>query len=96
MKRVYTAWAKAGESEPSCFSVGKQPPRLGNGEFLWDCDVALWRVEAATLEEAMAVYHLRCGRGPYKPVGEAAPCPACGVLHYAEGSGQCWNCDHGH
>ena len=95
MKRVYTAWAKAGETEVSTFSAGEEPPRVANGEFMENCDVVLWRVEAATWEEAMAIRNLRCGYAPYQPVGEASPCPECGSLHYADGSGQCWNCDHG-
>ena len=95
MKRVYTAWAKAGESAPSCLGLGEEPPQLANGEPMWDCDVVLFRVEADSHEEAMALYHLRCGFEPYKPVGAASPCPDCGALHYAQGSGQCWNCGHG-
>ena len=93
--RVYTAWAKAGGPGVLTFSPGEDPPRSGNGEVMPDCDVVLWRVEAATWEEAMAIRNLRCGFEPYKPAGEASPCPDCGALHYAEGSGQCWNCDHG-
>jgi hypothetical protein len=42
----------------------------------------------------MAIYNIRRGFGPYKPMGEAAPCPKCGAAYYPEGSAQCWSCDH--
>ena len=54
----------------------------------------VWRVEAGSHEEAMAIYNIRRGFGPYEPLGEAAPCPRCGAAYYPEGSAQCWNCDH--
>ena len=34
----------------------------------------LYRFDAATHEEAMAIHHLRLGYGPYRPVGEPRPC----------------------
>jgi hypothetical protein len=52
----------------------------------------LWEIEAATLEEARAIYHLRMGFEPYVPMGEWEPCPKCGAVFYPEGSGQCWRC----
>ena len=64
MKRTYTAWAKAGEADLSAFCAGEEPPRLANGEAAPDCDVVLWRAEAATWEEAMAIRNLRCGFAP--------------------------------
>ena len=54
-----------------------------------------YRFEAATWEEANAIHHSRQGWAPYRPQGEAAPCPDCGATHYPEGSGQCWSCGRG-
>lgn len=66
----------------------------GNGQPLEGRDVLLWRVEAGIWEEAQAIKHIRLGYSPYVPVGEPAPCPACGSMYYPGGSAQCWNCDH--
>jgi hypothetical protein len=52
----------------------------------------LWEIHVATLEEALAVYHLRMGFEPYVPEGNPQPCPKCGAVFYPEGSGQCWRC----
>jgi hypothetical protein len=59
---------------------------------LSDRATMLYSFEAATHEEAFAVHALRMGWQPYRPVGEAAPCPRCGALFYPEGSGECWRC----
>ena len=53
----------------------------------------LFEFEAATSEEASAIYTLRMGWGAYRPMGEAAPCPDCGAWYYPEGSGECWRCE---
>ena len=50
--------------------------------------------EAGSYEEACAIKNIRLGYGPYRPVGDAAPCPACGAQYWPEGSGECWRCDH--
>lgn len=55
----------------------------------------LFEIEAATLEEAQAVYHMRMGWGAYDP-GTPERCPVCAddhVVYYPEGSGQCWKCE---
>ena len=49
-------------------------------------------VIADTPEEASAVHHIKMGWAPYKPMGEAAPCPQCGACFYPESSGVCPNC----
>ena len=54
----------------------------------------LFEVEAHTGEEASAIYHLRMGWEPYKPMGEAEPCPKCGAWFYPQGSGDCFRCGH--
>ena len=52
----------------------------------------LHEVIADTPEEASAVHHIKMGWAPYKPMGEAAPCPQCGACFYPESSGICPNC----
>ena len=52
----------------------------------------LYRIDAPTHEEAMAIHHLRMGWEPYRPVGSAQDCSNCGALRYPDGSGQCWQC----
>ncbi len=76
-----------------CLSPGEDPPRTTSGTLATpEATELLWRIEAETYEEAMATYHLRLGYRPYRPNGPATPCPTCGALIYAEGSGQCWRC----
>lgn len=55
-----------------------------------------YELEAATWEEAMAVYHIRMGWEPYKPGCEPEMCPvhkSLDIVYYPEGSGQCWKCE---
>lgn len=54
----------------------------------------LWEIEAATCEEASAIYHLRMGFEPYVPQGEWQPCPKCEAVYYPEGYGECWKCGY--
>tara|TARA_R110002096_G_scaffold309403_4_gene503992 strand:+ start:18872 stop:19162 length:291 start_codon:yes stop_codon:yes gene_type:complete len=93
MKKTYSAWARKGKKEAHCFKQGEGPTQFGNGEYDKDCEVRLYTIEAHSWEEAMAIYYIRQGWEPYKPVGEAAPCPECGFMFYPAGSGQCWQCD---
>jgi hypothetical protein len=52
-----------------------------------------YRFEADTLEEALAVHHIKMGWSTFQPAGKPAPCPnACGGFFYPEGSGECPNC----
>ncbi|MBE7368689.1 hypothetical protein [Ramlibacter pallidus] len=52
----------------------------------------VFQIEASTFEEAMSIYSLRMGWGPYRPMGEPAACSNCGSWLYPEGSGECWQC----
>jgi hypothetical protein len=52
----------------------------------------LFEVEADTFEEALSIYYLRMGRGPFTPVGDPEQCPTCGGWFYPQGSGECWRC----
>lgn len=94
MKRVFTCWGSDKDERPHTIMTGEGPPRFMDGSLEPDCEKLFWRIEAATWEEAMAIYHLRQGWEPYQPQGQAEPCTDCGAMHYPDGSGQCWNCDH--
>ena len=93
MKRVYSAWRSVDGSQTS-FWEGEDPPLFANGEPVPGCDKLLWRVEAGSHEEAMAIKNIRLGYGPYVPLGDPAPCPKCSAMYYPNGSAQCWHCDH--
>ena len=93
MKRVFSVWSSF-DGLQLTMSEGESPPLFANGEPEPGCDVLLWRFEAGSHEEAMAIKNIRLGFGPYVPLGESAPCPKCGSMYYPEGSRQCWNCDH--
>lgn len=93
MKRIYSAWGEKENSEARCLVEGEGPPRFANGEIDRTCPDLCFYIEANSWEEAMAIYHLRQGWEPYRPMGEAAKCPSCGAIYYPEGSGQCWRCN---
>ena len=89
--RTYEAWA---DPENDCISLvatqGAEELRA-KGLLGASADL-LYRFQAATHEEAMAIHRLRMGWEPYCPVGAAAPCPVCTAMFYPEGSGECWRC----
>lgn len=93
MKRVFSAWSSPDGTEIT-FAEGVNPPLLANGSPAAACNVLLWRVEAGSYEEAMAIRNIRLGYGAYVPCGAASACPKCASMYYPEGSGQCWNCDY--
>lgn len=94
MKRIFTAWAREGEMFPHSLVCGEEPRHFMKGTVDPDCQILIWRIEACSWEEAMAIYNLRQGWAPYNPGTPAEPCPKCGALFYPLGSGQCWQCDH--
>ena len=94
MKRIYTAWGLEDESLPHILAGGEDPVTFANGETDPDCQKIFWKIEACSLEEAMAINNLRKGFEPYNPGVPAKPCPKSGELFYPEGSGQCWSCDY--
>ena len=75
----FTAWGLEDEEFPHMLVGGEEPARFGNGEIDPDCQKKFYTIEACTWEEAMSIYHLRQGWEPYKPHGEATPCPECGA-----------------
>ena len=88
---IYTAWSSK-DGVKITLVTGDDRPRFPDNMPQPDCEVLLWRIEASTPEEASAILHLRLGWEPYKPKGDAVPCPKCGVKYYPKGSGECWRC----
>ena len=89
MKRTYEAWEAPGQVALLPEGRAAEDKRKG---LLPEEAVLLYRLEAATPEEASAIHNLRMGFGPYNPMGEPAPCPKCDAWFYPEGSGECWRC----
>ena len=51
--------------------------------------ILLYRIEAATFEEASAIHNLRMGWGPYRPMDDKPhACGKCGAWRYID----CWRC----
>jgi len=93
VKRIFTYWSSK-DGSSYCLCEGKERPQFANGTPDPSAGVPLWQIEVGSHEEAMAVRNVRLGYGPYKPLGDAEPCPKCGAQRYAQGSGQCWQCDY--
>ena len=92
MKKIFEAWQ---DEAKQCIIFA--PPEVVEVERasrdISDKAVFLYRVEADTPEEAMAVHHIKMGWEPYVPMGEAKECPrGCGAMFYPESSGECPNC----
>lgn len=65
---VYTAWSSKDGSEITMVQ-GENRPKFADGALQPDCELLLWRIEAATWEEAKSIHNLRMESGPYKPMG---------------------------
>src|SRR5260370_15003962 len=53
----------------------------------------MFRIQAETYEEALAVRNMKLGWSPYIPNGQAAWCPnGCGAVFYPAGHHECPNC----
>lgn len=92
MKKIFEAW----HDEDKCCITFAPPEGIAEERASGDISegaVFLYRVEADTFEEAMAVHHIKMGWRPYVPMGEAAECPrGCGAMFYPQSSGECPNC----
>jgi hypothetical protein len=92
MKKVYEAWQGDGGCTTAFGPEENIQEQRASGLLPTDAKL-LYRVEAETLEEAMAVRHINMGWGPYDPVGEPEKCPkGCSAMFYPEGNGECPNC----
>ncbi|HEV2799816.1 MAG TPA: hypothetical protein VGW12_04930 [Pyrinomonadaceae bacterium] len=93
MKKVYEAWRDEQNSTITTFAPPEAIEQERAAGEISGKAVFLYRVEADTFEEAMAVHHIKMGWEPFVPMGEAEECPrGCGVTFYPEGSGECPNC----
>ncbi len=90
----YSVWATKGDLIGHTLMEGVEPLRFNDGTKDPEAEVMLYSFEAETYEEAMSIYYLRQGWAPYKPEGEAEPCPKCGSNYYPKGSGYCWKCSY--
>ena len=89
--RVYTVWKIDNELGAPQLVFGEDIPRNANGTPWSKSNELLYRFEAASNDEAMAIFSLRCGHQPYQP-GPPAPCHKCGSVIYPESFGDCWRC----
>lgn len=86
----YSVWVNQSDSLDRMLIKGTEPNFNA-----WDTDriLMLYAFEASTWEEAMSIYYLRQGWAPYKPLGDAQPCPICKEYYYPCDSGECWKCN---
>jgi hypothetical protein len=89
--KTYTFWTNLAEDSVTG-TEGEGPLHFVDGTVDPDRQVLLYKIQAETYEEAMAIHHLRMGWKPYNPEGAPAPCPKCNSLLYPSGSGVCWKC----
>ena len=87
----YEAWKSPDGKEISLASP-QGILRLRESGLLPGDSTMLYAINAESPEEASAIHHLRMGWEPFKPLGDAAPCPSCGAMYYPKGSGWCWKC----
>ena len=86
----YEVWEDTDSSMLATKSVVMQSKEKG---LLSESAKFLFKFEAATPEEANAIFHLRMGFEPYKPIGEPKVCPnCCGSHYFPEGSSVCPIC----
>ena len=88
--KIFTAWGTKGT--PNTLVDGEGRPKFANGTLMPNCDELIFTIQAATWEEAMAIYNIRLGHDPYRPIGKPEKCPKCGAVFYPKGSGECWRC----
>jgi hypothetical protein len=89
--RTWECWASEEDGSLTLATVENARKLFASGG-LGKAPVLQYSFEAATAEEASAIHNLRQGFAPYQPIGDPAPCPACGATIYPEGSGDCWQC----
>ena len=75
MKKVYEAWQWDAGCSMAFAPVESIQEQRAIGLLPEDARL-LHRVEADTLEEAMAVHYIKMGWGPYVPEGEPEECPS--------------------
>ena len=88
----YSVWSD--ETGDITVVVGDDIPRFADGTPQSEKNSLLFTIDAATLDEAMAIRNLRLGWEPYRPGGKAADCPNCAAMYYPESFGECWKCGY--
>jgi len=91
VKRRYRAIREKGDYNLGLYTDESEADLRLKGLLTNDAEL-IWEIEAYTDEEAMAIYNLRMGFGPYEPMGHWQPCPKCGAPFYPFGSSECWRC----
>ena len=93
MKRIYEAWLDDKDGASVTFSPPEVIAELRDRGLLHLDAKLLHKIEADTMEEALAVHYIRMGWAPYQPHTKPAKCPnGCGAFFYPGGSGECPNC----
>ena len=92
MSKEYQIWVDKKDDSITCASKESILDQTNRGLISKDAYM-INNFSADSFEEAMAIYHLRMGLEPYKPIGDAKLCPNnCGYHYYPEGSSECPNC----
>jgi len=90
--KLYQVWRDP-EDDSLTVSTEDGIARLREQNLLSASAVFLYPITAASYEEASAIYYLRQGWHPYRPMGNAELCPrGCGSHFYPGGSGECPFC----
>jgi hypothetical protein len=95
MRKVYEAWAEFDGPVWTSISFGaiegiEEQKAKG---LIRPAAKLMYRIEADTFEEALAVHYIKMGWSPFQPAGKPKPCPnSCGAVFYPEGSGESPNC----
>ena len=86
--QIWISEKGASDTLASVDSVASQPHLLADDAQL------LCTFEAATYEEARAIWKLRRGLGGLTPqeLGVPEDCSRCGAVVWSEGSRACWRC----
>ena len=94
--KKYSVWSldRDDEGEDICLVEGEDIPRYANGTPQSDDNSLKFVIHACSLEEAMAVMHIRLGWEPWKPLGKSEECPSCNQMYWPDSFGICWNCGH--
>ena len=93
MNRQYEVWKDPADDSVMLATPNNVRRDRSKGLLSPDAEL-LYKIEAATYEEACAIHYLRMGWAPYSPSGEAASCPKCAAIFYPDSSGECWRCDY--
>ena len=92
-ERVFEAWEDPADSSLAVAPSDEIQRQVESG-ILSGGARKLFEFKASSHEEAMAIFNIRVGFGPYTPKGDSAPCPSCGASYWPKGSAECWQCGY--